>query len=168
MPHAADASHPPQVREERITLYIEHPVPIEPPAEAPPPAPQPLKLTKKEIKKMRTQRRMQREQERQELIRQGLLEPPKAKVKISNLMRVLGAESAADPTAIEKEVRRQMAERQQAHDDRNLARKLTPLEAKEKKDKKLFDEEGLETHVALYKWVAPPPPCPALSCPAAC
>jgi U4/U6 small nuclear ribonucleoprotein PRP3 len=33
-------------------------------------------------------------------------------------MRVLGAESAADPTAVEAEVRRQMAERQAAHDDR--------------------------------------------------
>jgi hypothetical protein len=50
--------------------------------------------------------------------RQGLLEAPKPKVKISNLMRVLGAESAADPTAVEAEVRRQMAERQAAHDDR--------------------------------------------------
>lgn len=50
--------------------------------------------------------------------RQGLLEAPKPKVKISNLMRVLGAESAADPTAIEQEVRKQMQERQAAHDDR--------------------------------------------------
>jgi hypothetical protein len=42
----------------------------------------------------------------------GLLEPPKPKVRIANLARVLGAEAAADPTAIEKEVRKQMAERQ--------------------------------------------------------
>lgn len=34
-------------------------------------------------------------------------------VKISNLMRVLGTEATADPTAIEQEVRRQMEERQQ-------------------------------------------------------
>jgi hypothetical protein len=37
--------------------------------------------------------------------RQGLLEPPKPKVKISNLMRVLGEEAVLDPTAIEQEVR---------------------------------------------------------------
>ena len=37
----------PQLREDRITSYVEHPVHIEPPAEAPPPPPQPLKLTKR-------------------------------------------------------------------------------------------------------------------------
>ena len=37
--------------------------------------------------------------------RQGLLEPPKPKVKISNLMRVLGEQATLDPTAIEQEVR---------------------------------------------------------------
>lgn len=39
------------------------------------------------------------------ITRQGLLEPPKPKVKISNLMRVLGEEAVLDPTAIEQEVR---------------------------------------------------------------
>lgn len=38
---------PPQLREGRITFYVEHPVLVEPPAEAPPPPPQPLKLTKR-------------------------------------------------------------------------------------------------------------------------
>lgn len=36
--------------------------------------------------------------------RQGLLEAPKPKVKISNLMRVLGEQATLDPTAIEQEV----------------------------------------------------------------
>jgi hypothetical protein len=31
----------------RISRYVEHPVPLEPPDEGPPPAPQPLKLTKR-------------------------------------------------------------------------------------------------------------------------
>ena len=53
----------------QLTIYIEHPVPIEPPAEAIPPPPQPLKLTKKELKKLRTQRRQAREKEKQDLIR---------------------------------------------------------------------------------------------------
>jgi len=141
---------------DRITHYIEHPVLVDPPAEAPPPPPQPLKLTKQELKKMRTQRRVAREQEKQELIRQGLLEPPKPKVKISNLMRVLGSEATADPTAIEAEVRRQTAERSAAHEDRNVARMLTPAERREKKLNRLLDknnEEGGETvkQVAVYK-----------------
>ena len=45
-------------------------------------------------------------------LRQGLLEPPKPKVKIANLYRVLGEQAVADPTAMEKEARKQMAERQ--------------------------------------------------------
>ena len=49
----------------------------------------------------------------QDLIAQGLLEPPKPKVKISNMMRVLGENAVMDPTAIESEVRQQMQERQQ-------------------------------------------------------
>ena len=169
-----------------------------------------------ETKKLRTQRRIAREKEKQELVKQGLLEPPKPKVKISNLMRVLGAEATAggcglgwarqgwawpvgdgfvwvghlqwcapsaaasppppplptssdapttpapsppfalpprpaDPTAIEQEVRQQMAERAAAHEDRNLARMLTPAERQDKKLRKLVGEEQPETHVALYK-----------------
>lgn len=148
------------VRADRITHYVEHPVLLDPPLQEAPPPPQPLRLTRRELKKLRTQRRQAREQEKQELIRQGLLEPPKPKVKISNLMRVLGAEAAADPTAIEAEVRRQMAERAAAHEDRNEARKLTNEERKEKKKQKLMDgptvgadgaviESG--AHIAVYK-----------------
>lgn len=139
------------VKETKITHYIEHPVPIEPPAEGPPPPPQPLKLTPKELKKLRTQRRQAREKEKQELIRQGLLEPPKPKVRLANMMRVLGAEATADPTAIEAEVKKQMAERQQAHDDRNLSRKLTKSEKREKKLKKMFDDQDLEQYTVVYK-----------------
>lgn len=49
----------------------------------------------------------------QDLIRQGLLEPPKPKVKLSNMMRVLGSEATADPTAVEAQVRQQMEDRAQ-------------------------------------------------------
>lgn len=44
--------------------------------------------------------------------RQGLLEPAKPKVRIANLYRVLGEQAVADPTALELETRKQMAERQ--------------------------------------------------------
>jgi len=145
------------LRYAKITLYVEHPVQIEPKCELTEPEPQALKLTKKEQKKLRTQTRTQREKERQEMIRAGLLEPPKPKVKISNLMRVLGNEhnstAIQDPTLIEKEVRQQMAEREQAHEERNLARKLLPSERRLKKMKKLFgeDKDGQPIHAAIYK-----------------
>lgn len=66
-----------------------------------------------ETKKLRKQRREEREKEKQDLIRQGLLEAPPPKVKLSNMMRVLGNEAVADPSAVEAQVRSQMLERQQ-------------------------------------------------------
>ncbi|QHO36392.1 hypothetical protein HN873_030780 [Arachis hypogaea] len=141
-----------KLKMEKITFYVEHPRPIEPPAEPAPPPPQPLKLTKKEQKKLRTQRRLAKEKERQEMIRQSVIEPPKSKVKISNLMKVLGSEATQDPTRLEKEIRSAAAEREQAHIDRNIARKLTPAELREKKERKLFDDPStVETLVSLYK-----------------
>lgn len=141
-----------KLKMEKITIYVEHPRPIEPPAEPAPPPPQPLKLTKKEQKKLRTQRRLAREKDKQEMIRQGLIEPPKPKVKMSNLMKVLGSEATQDPTRLEKEIRSAAAEREQAHIDRNIARKLTPAERREKKERKLFDEPStLEAIVSVYK-----------------
>lgn len=141
-----------KLRKDKITIYVEHPRPIEPPAEPALPPPQPLKLTKKEQKKLRTQRRLAKEKDRQEMIRQGLIEPPKPKVKMSNLMKVLGSEATQDPTKLEKEICAAAAEREQAHIDRNIARKLTPAERREKKERKLFDDSNsLETFVSVYK-----------------
>ncbi|KAJ4970422.1 hypothetical protein NE237_003521 [Protea cynaroides] len=141
-----------KLKMDKITIYVEHPLPIEPPAEPAPPPPQPLKLTKKEQKKLRTQRRLAKEKDRQEMIRQGLIEPPKAKVKMSNLMKVLGSEATQDPTRLEMEIRSAAAEREQAHVDRNIARKLTPAERREKKERKLFEDPNtMETLVSVYR-----------------
>jgi U4/U6 small nuclear ribonucleoprotein PRP3 len=52
------------------------------------------------------------------------------------------------------QVRRQMGERQAAHDDRNLARMLTPAERRDKKLRKLFDNTpggALTTRTAVYR-----------------
>ncbi|KAF7093387.1 hypothetical protein CFC21_095801 [Triticum aestivum] len=124
---------------DKITIYVQHPEPLEPPAKPMTPPPQPLKLTNNEQKKYRTQRRLATEKDRQEMIRQGLLEPPKPKLKMSNLMKVLGAQATQDPTRMEMEIRMAAAERKQAHVDRNIARKLTPSEHREK-ERKLFDD----------------------------
>jgi len=69
-------------------------------------------LTAKERKKMRRQNRAETLKEEQEKIRLGLIPPPEPKVKISNLMRVLGSEAVQDPTKVEEYVRNQMAKRQ--------------------------------------------------------
>ncbi|KAF3658996.1 hypothetical protein FXO38_12888 [Capsicum annuum] len=142
-----------QLKFEMITLYVEHPRPIEPPTEPTPPSPQPLKLTKKEQKKLQTQRRLARDKERQEMIRQGLVEPPKPKVKMSNLMKVLGSEATQHPTKLEMDIRSTAARCEQAHVDMNIARKLTPEEHPEKKERELFDDPNIarETIVSVYK-----------------
>lgn len=137
---------------EEFNFHVEIPRPIEPPAEPAPPPPQPIKPTKQEQKKLRTQKRMAKEKARQEMIREGVIEPPKPKVKMSNLHKVLGTEATQDPTRLEKEVRNAAAEREQAHIDRNIARKLTPAELREKKERKLFhDPNTLDTLVSLYR-----------------
>lgn len=69
-------------------------------------------LTAKERKKLRRQNRFEALKEEQEKIRLGLMPPPEPKVKISNLMRVLGSEAVQDPTKVEEYVRNQMAKRQ--------------------------------------------------------
>ncbi|EKX32783.1 hypothetical protein GUITHDRAFT_39459, partial [Guillardia theta CCMP2712] len=136
---------------ERITIYVEHPVPIEPPAEAAEPPPLPMFLTKKERKKLRRRTRMERELQRQEMVARGFIPPPEPKVKISNMMRVLAADATADPTKIEQEVKKQMAQRLKNHNDRNQARKKTAEEKRAKKLAKIEKETAFETAVHLYK-----------------
>ncbi|KAF9597174.1 hypothetical protein IFM89_016162 [Coptis chinensis] len=71
---------------------------------------------------------------------------------MSNLMKVLGSEATQDPTKLEMEIHTVAAEREQAHVDRNIARKLTPAERHEKKERKLFEDPNtLETIVSVYK-----------------
>lgn len=115
-----------------VNLLVEHPVPVLGPNKPVQVGPMPLMLTKTERKKIRTQGRVAREKEKQENIKLGLLEPPKPKVKVSNLMRVLGTEAAQDPTAMEKFVRAEMEARRSAHDARNQERKLGPEDRRRK------------------------------------
>uniref|UniRef100_A0A4W5RTN5 U4/U6 small nuclear ribonucleoprotein Prp3 n=1 Tax=Hucho hucho TaxID=62062 RepID=A0A4W5RTN5_9TELE len=108
-------------------------------------------LTKKEQKKLRRQTRREGQKELQEKVRLGLMPPPEPKVRISNLMRVLGTEAVQDPTKVEAHVRAQMAKRQKAHEEANAARKLTTEQRKEKKVKKLKEDLSLGVHIAVYR-----------------
>jgi len=134
-----------------ITLYIQHPVPINPPVDMGPPPPKPLMLTKKERKKLRRQRRLEEQRDKQDKIRMGLLPPEQPKVKISNLMRVLGNEAIMDPTKVEAQVREQMKSRQDAHKKHNEEKKLTKEEKREKLKKKLMEDTSKVVQVAVFK-----------------
>lgn len=134
-----------------ITIYIQHPVLIEPPQEKLAPAPKPMYLTEKEQAKLRRQRRMAELKEQQAKIRLGLEPPPPPKVKKGNLMRVLGQEAVKDPTAVEARVNREIAERKQKHEDGNEERKLSKEERAEKIEKQQAEDAAKGIHVRVYK-----------------
>ena len=91
-----------------ISNLIEHPIQLRP-MESSRPVHVPTFLTKKEQKKLWRQNRRENWKERQDKIRLGFLAPDEPKVKMSNLMRVLGNEQIMDPTKVEAQVRAQMA-----------------------------------------------------------
>ncbi|XP_073495661.1 U4/U6 small nuclear ribonucleoprotein Prp3 [Phyllobates terribilis] len=140
------------VREEfhGITKLVEHPAQLSPPVDKDAPVTLGIYLTQKEQKKLRRQTRREAQKELQEKVRLGLMPPPEPKVRISNLMRVLGTEAIQDPTKVEAHVRAQMAKRQKAHEEANAARKLTSEQRKEKKVKKLKEDITQGVHVAVY------------------
>lgn len=108
-------------------------------------------LTQKERKKLRRQNRREAWKEEQEKIRLGLVEPAEPKLRISNLMRVLGTEAVQDPTKIEAHVREQMLKRRKMHEDANNARKLTTEQKRDKKIRKIKEDVSLGVHVAVYR-----------------
>jgi len=137
-------------RPQAISNLIEHPIQLRPMTSSRP-VHVPMFLTKKEHKKLRRQNRRESWKEKQDKIRLGLLPPDEPKVKMSNLMRVLGNEQILDPTKIEHQVRNQMAKRKTDHESMNAERKLTPAQKKEKSMRKLKEDTTAGIHVAVYR-----------------
>ncbi len=134
-----------------ITAFVQHPVQILDPASRNPVAPKPMYLTKKEQQKVRRQRRMADLKETQAKIRLGLQEPPPDKVKLGNLMRVLGEEAVKDPTAVEARVNRQIAERAAEHAQQNVDRALTKEEKHEKLSRQQVEDAAKGIYMSVYK-----------------
>lgn len=134
-----------------ITIYIQHPVLLEPPQEKNMPAPKAMYLTKTEQAKLRRQRRMADLKEQQAKIRLGLEPPPPPKVKKNNLMRVLGNEAVQDPTAVEARVNREIAARAQQHEEMNSTRALTKEQKAEKLLRQQEADEAMGIQVRVYK-----------------
>ncbi|KMU71964.1 hypothetical protein CISG_00272 [Coccidioides immitis RMSCC 3703] len=134
-----------------VTIYIQHPVLLEPPQDKNIPPPKPMYLTPKEQAKIRRQRRMADLKEQQAKIRLGLEPAPPPKVKKSNLMRVLGEEAVKDPTAVEARVNREIAERAEKHIADNEARKLTKEERHEKLAKQQEKDALKGIHMTVYR-----------------
>ncbi|XP_023346110.1 U4/U6 small nuclear ribonucleoprotein Prp3 [Eurytemora carolleeae] len=139
-----------KLREGAISNLIEHPIQLQP-LESTKSVSVPMFLTKKEQKKMRRQNRREAWKEKQDKIRLGLVLPDEPKVKMSNLMRVLGNEQIMDPTKIEAHVRAQMAKRKAEHEQANAERKLTPGQKKEKNLRKLKEDTTAGVSVTVYR-----------------
>merc|ERR1712113_1226054 len=140
-----------EVNVEKITPYVEHPIPIKLVTEKEIPDASMMHLTPKERKKLRRLKRQERTQEIRDKIKMGILQPPPPKVKMSNLMRVLGDEAIADPSTVERKVRAQVEQRRKEHEQRNEARKLPAEERKAKKKQKWMAEQKPTTGVPVFK-----------------
>lgn len=134
-----------------ISSLIEHPMEMRCPSDPTKPVDLQVFLTKQERKKLRRMNRREAWKEKVEKIRLGLEPPPEPKVRMANLMRVLGTEAVIDPTKMEKHVREQMEKRLKAHQDANQARKLTPDQRRDKKIQKIKEDTTTGVHVAVYK-----------------
>ncbi|SPJ11815.1 U4/U6 small nuclear ribonucleoprotein PRP3, putative [Plasmodium sp. DRC-Itaito] len=106
-------------------------------------------LTPQERKKLRKRKRQEKEREKQDKIRIGLMPPPPPKMKLSNLMRVMGNNALAQPSKIEYAVREQMKERELRHFEENQKRKLKPEERTKKKINKWRSNSEDENDVLL-------------------
>lgn len=154
VPLAPQASRPPTFPlidqdTSPVDHLIQHPIPIPPPTANIKVPSRGVILTKQEMKKMRRQRRAAEQQDKRDRIKMGLLPPDPPKVKLSNLMRVLGQEAVADPTKVEARVRREVAARQEQHERTNAERMLTDEERRDRRIYKTKVEEakGIWCHV---------------------
>lgn len=134
-----------------ITHYVQHPIQLEPPQEKHMPTQKPMFLTPKEQAKIRRQRRMADLKEQQAKIRLGLEPAPPPKVKKSNLMRVLGEQAVKDPTAVEAQVNREIAERKEKHEIMNEERKLTKDQRREKLESQQEKDAALGIFMSVYR-----------------
>lgn len=129
-----------------ITLYVQHPPLLKAPQDQRLVETKPLYLTTKEQAKARRMRRAADLKEKQAKIRLGLEPPPPPKVKRGNMMRVMGEQAIADPTAVEMLVEQQIAQRQHDHEEANEERKLD----KDQRHAKLEKNQQKDAQKGLY------------------
>ncbi|KAF1945842.1 PRP3-domain-containing protein [Clathrospora elynae] len=132
-----------------ITLYVQHPPLLKAPQEQRLVQVKPMYLTTKEQAKLRRMRRAADLKEHQAKIRLGLEPPPPPKVKRGNMMRVMGEQAIADPTAVEMLVESQIQQRHDDHVTANEERKLT----KEEEHAKLAANQDKDAQKGLYMCV---------------
>ncbi|KAF1354095.1 PRP3-domain-containing protein [Lizonia empirigonia] len=129
-----------------ITPYVQHPPLLKAPQDQRLVDIKPMYLTTREQAKLRRMRRAADLKEHQAKIRLGLEPPPPPKVKRGNMMRVMGEQAIADPTAVELLVETQIAQRQHDHEAANEQRKLD----KDQRHAKLHANQDKDAQKGLY------------------
>ncbi|KAF2823083.1 PRP3-domain-containing protein [Ophiobolus disseminans] len=132
-----------------ITIYVQHPPLLKAPQDQRLVEVKPMYLTTKEQQKLRRMRRAADLKEHQAKIRLGLEPPPPPKVKRGNMMRVMGEQAIADPTAVEMLVESQIQQRHDDHVTANHSRKLT----KEEQHAKLAQNQQKDAQKGIYMCV---------------
>ncbi|BFZ55030.1 U4/U5/U6 small nuclear ribonucleoprotein prp3 [Savitreella phatthalungensis] len=121
-----------------VTRAVQHPVPIFDEIEV---VPVVVKYTRTEQKKLRRQERAANMKDKQDKQRLGLMEPDAPKVKLSNMMRVVGDAAVQDPTKVEKAILAQVKERRDTH-ERNNAERALSHEEKQAKARQQLEEDA--------------------------
>ena len=112
--------------------------------------PEKVRLTRQESDKLRKLVKREKVQETQDKIRMGVIPPPEPKVRLANLMRVLGSSAVADPSQVEAQVRAQVERRLVAHLQANEDRKLSPEAKRAKNIQKWTTGEWEKERVAVF------------------
>ncbi|ORX74830.1 PRP3-domain-containing protein [Linderina pennispora] len=120
--------------ESPITVYVQHPVPLEPPQSI-----------------LAGGGREEQQRDHRDKVMVGLLPPDPPKVKLANFMRILANQSVPDPTRLEAEVRKQVEARQIRHEEDNKARQLTKEQRHAKWEAKLQSEEEKGLVSAVFR-----------------
>jgi len=137
--------------DKKVTHYVQHPVPLKNPLSEAVKNTLNIPLTDKQRKKLIKAKRAEKVKDRHEKVSLGLIPAPEPRLKMSSFMRAVTAQAVSDPSKVEKEVRRQMIERQKAHIEHNDGRKLTKVQKNDKFKSKMERDAKKETWSALFK-----------------
>jgi len=96
-------------------------------------------------------KKIEKQKDLQDKVRFGLMPAPEPRMKLTNIMSVLGEEAVSDPSTAEAKVRKQMKDRKTKHDAHNDARRLTTEQKREKLRRKLLEDTSIQTYVALFR-----------------
>jgi U4/U6 small nuclear ribonucleoprotein PRP3 len=140
-----------EFNDKKITHYVQHPIPLKNPHSEAVKGKINVLLTDKERKRLKKLRKSEKVKEKHEKIHLGLIPAPAPRLKMSSFMRAVTAQAVADPSKVEKEVRRQELERQNAHIEHNEKRRLTKAQRNDKFKSKMDRDTKKETWSALFK-----------------